>query len=155
MCFGFSCIEFVTVESKLWTSKTASKRPSSSIPAIYPPTPPSPKLPRRPFSFIYSPRYFATARLAPPTPIWKEKPGSSIPEAFIRRKESLAIFRSTGFFVILAAPVAIFFGSPRLSTHTMLSTRYCGIEILGLSGYSTRLSVIATTCRAYLASVIA
>jgi hypothetical protein len=63
---------------------------------------------------MYSPRYFATARLAPPTPIWKEKPGSSIPEAFISLKESLAIFRSTGFLVILAAPVAIFFGSPRL-----------------------------------------
>ena len=78
-----------------------------------------------------------------------------MPAAFMSRKESCAMRRSTGLRVMRAAPVAIFAGSPMLPTTTTWSTRYCGMEILGERGYWTRLSVTAMTWAAFFASVIA
>ncbi len=97
---------------------------------------------------MYFLRCDATARLAPPTPTWNEKPWSISPEAAIRSKAFFAILRSTGFLVILAAPVAIFAGSPMQSAMTIWSISFWLIETLGERGKGTGSSVTAITWEA-------
>ena len=80
--------------------------------------PPIQKLPFI-FSFsIISSTYLATAKDAPPAPVWKENPSFKYPECFTTCAANPAIRSPTGSRVIFVVPDTIRAGSPICETST-------------------------------------